>query len=422
MTMTAGPVPFGPFELLAPLGGGMGVVYRARRVDDGTELAVKLLRRERLLDGEARERFAREVRALHQLTHPSICPLLDAGEVDGMPYLCMPLLRGSTLGALLARARERAVPLAALLPGASSDAPPWQPVVALFARLADALDFAHRRGFVHRDVKPANLWVDPHGQPLLLDFGLTRGRDDRYRDLTRTGQVVGTPTYLSPEQLDARIGPVDGRSDVYGLAAVLFEALALEPPFHAATRLELFTAILRGIGGELRSRLAGVPTALATLLVAALARDPACRPPTAGAFAADLRRVLAGGQPLTRRPGWRHRLADQLRRNPGQTTLTAAVLASAALAAAITLHGREDAALARQRADVVAMRQHEGRLALAREQAEALPPPWPRHAAVLAAWLREQGEPLAAAPADVAAATPGLREFVATTVPAVRRR
>lgn len=421
MKAHAEPLPFGPFELLAPLGGGMSIVYHARRIADGSDLAIKLLRRERLLDGDARARFARELRAMRQLTHPAICPLLDAGEVDGMPYLCMPLLRGHTLAALLATARQTAVPLATLLPGARDDVPPWHPVVTIFAVLADALDFAHRRGFVHRDVKPANLWIDEQGHPLLLDFGLARDRGDRKHDLTRTGQVVGTPTYLAPEQLDARIGPVDARSDVYGLSAVLFEALALEPPFRGATRLELFTAILDGIRNDLRDRLPGVPEELSTLLMAALARHPADRPRTAGDFAADLRRVLAGGRSLVRGPSWRTRLVDPLRRRPVHATFAGSLLLAAA-AGAVFAHANEDAAAAMARGATRTLCLWQGRLAVARSTFAALPPPWPEHRAALSAWLDEHGSPLLLATDAEAAAAPGLREFAAGAVAAVTAR
>ncbi|HZN41888.1 MAG TPA: bifunctional serine/threonine-protein kinase/formylglycine-generating enzyme family protein [Planctomycetota bacterium] len=415
------PLSFGPFELLEPLGGGMSIVYRARRTGDARELAVKLLRQERSLDGESRGRFARERRAMQQLSHPGICPLLDAGEVDGMPYLCMPLLAGRSFAAHLEDARTRGVPVAATLPSRPGEGQDWRRVVAITAALADALEVAHEHGFVHRDVKPANVWIDEHGEAMLLDFGLAHDRADRYRNLTRTGQVLGTPTYLAPEQLDPGLGTVDGRADVYGLAAVLCEALTLEPPFRGETRAELFANILTG-QLHLRCEALAIPEVLIDLIRVGMARRQADRYPSAGAMAADLRRVLAG-KPLAKHGPARVRSAVAwLRARPLRVAVAGVVLTGVGLSTSAFVRLAQAAESNRELQAASEVQVWLGRFELARSSHACLPPPWPQHRAALQAWLREHGRPLLAAPAEAERGAPDLQAFARSAVAELERQ
>lgn len=411
---------FGPFELFEQLGGGMSIVYRARRTGDPRDVAVKLLRQERLLDGEARARFAREVRALQQLSHPGICPLQEAGEVDGMPFLCMPLLRGQSLAAWLAAVRLDGARELASLPGRAAQVPVWAHLVAVTAKLADALHAAHGRGFVHRDIKPANLWISEEGEPLLLDFGLVRDIVDSERHLTHTGQVVGTPTYLAPEHLEANLGPVDARADVYGLCAVLYELLTLVPPFSGSSREELFANILSSEPVDPRCYHPDLPEGLVVLLKVALAKCPGNRYPDAAALAADLRRVLRGEAVLARQPRPLSGCWQFAAKRPLWTAVCgvlAVVLGWSLVSVVLPRLGSVT-----DSEGAMSSLPWLGRLELARLAYVQLPPPWPQHRHTLARWLADHGQPLQRAPDGAERVAPGLRAFSQAAVADVTNR
>lgn len=208
------------YHLIEPLGqGGMAIVYKAYDTRLEREVAVKIIRRnafspdvlERVL-----KRFDREAKSLAKLTHTNIVSIIDYGEFDGSPYLVMPYLVGGTLKSLLGR------PL------------PWQQVVSLLLPIADALEYAHQKGIVHRDVKPGNILITEGGAPMLTDFGIARLLENEdSQTLTGTGVGVGTPEYMSPEQGMGR--EVDGRSDVYSLGVVFYELVTGRKPYTADT-------------------------------------------------------------------------------------------------------------------------------------------------------------------------------------------
>ena len=200
------------YRILRRLGsGGMATVYHALHERLERPLVVKVLHRQLAAEAEMRERFRREAEAAARLTHPHVCPIEDFGEMDDLVYLVMPYLAGGSLADRLAR--ERSI-------GAA-------PAAAVGAQVACALDFAHRRGVVHRDVKPDNILFDEDGHALVTDFGIATARF--HARLTGTGRAMGTPHYMSPEQAMGK--PVDGRCDIYALGVVLYEMLAGFPPF-----------------------------------------------------------------------------------------------------------------------------------------------------------------------------------------------
>jgi streptogramin lyase len=201
--------------------GGMGVVYRATDLSLERPVALKLIAPELAHDERFRARFLREPRLAAALDHPSVVPIYEAGEHEGQLYLVMRYVEGSDLKTLLER-DERLSPESSL---------------SILAQIADALDAAHRRGLVHRDVKPGNVLLDDDGHAYLTDFGITKQRGG---DSTDTGQLVGTLDYLAPEQI--RGEDVDGRADCYALACVLYECLAGTPPFRRATEAETLWA------------------------------------------------------------------------------------------------------------------------------------------------------------------------------------
>ena len=203
--------------------GGMGVVYRATDLRLDRAVALKLVAPELAQDELFRSRFLKESRLAASLDHPNVLPIFEAGESDGQLYLAMRYVEGDDLKTLLERDRTLTA----------------ERTVAILGQVADALDAAHRRGLVHRDVKPANILVDEDGHAYLTDFGITKQAGAAS---TQTGEMVGTLDYLAPEQI--RGEPVDGRTDSYALGCVLFECLAGAPPFRRETHAETLWAHL----------------------------------------------------------------------------------------------------------------------------------------------------------------------------------
>jgi len=240
--------------------GGMGVVYRARDLALDRPVALKLIAPELAQDERFRTRFLRESRLAAALDHPHVVPIHEAGEHEGQLYLAMRFVEGEDLKTRLER--ESAVAPAR--------------AVAVLAEIADALDAAHRRGLVHRDVKPANVLLDEDGHAYLTDFGITKQVGDAS---TGTGGLVGTLDYLAPEQI--RGGEVDGRADCYALGCVLYECLTGTPPFRRETEAETLWAHMQDPAPPLR----GEP-ALDPVLAKALAKDADQRYATCGDFLA----------------------------------------------------------------------------------------------------------------------------------------
>ena len=245
---------FGGFELLRILGqGGMGVVYLARQLSTGREVALKLIRPELLGQRRARQRFQREIEAVSQVDDPGICTVYEAGEVEGTPYVAMRYVNGSTL----VDANESLF--------ASDDSSTNQfgsqstykkrseNVLAVFEKIARALHAAHEAGFLHRDVKPGNIMIDEQGEPVVLDFGLARPEQDTGEGLTASADQLGTPAYMSPEQVQGKSISLDRRSDIYSLGVTMYQCLAGRHPFEAPTREVLYQNILAGQAAQLGS-------------------------------------------------------------------------------------------------------------------------------------------------------------------------
>jgi formylglycine-generating enzyme required for sulfatase activity len=265
----------GGYRLLRVLGrGGMGLVFAAEDVLMRRCVALKVMLPEVAKQPQARERFLREARAAGKLSHDHIIPVYHVGEDNGVPFLVMPLLKGETLEGRLRR--ERRLPLVE--------------VVRLGREMAEGLAAAHADGLIHRDVKPANVWLEaPNGRVKLLDFGLARlATADR---LTRSGGILGTPAYLAPEQAS---GQAEAGSDVFGLGVVLYEMLAGERPFDGPDLIAIVARILSQEPTPLRQVRPEVPPELAALVRRMLARTPQGRP-GAAEVAERLRRMPVGG-------------------------------------------------------------------------------------------------------------------------------
>jgi ABC-type branched-subunit amino acid transport system substrate-binding protein/predicted Ser/Thr protein kinase len=266
---------FGEYRIEAPLGrGGMGVVYRATDLKLDRPAALKLVAPELAQDEAFRARFLKEPRLAASLDHPNVVPIYEAGERDGQLYVAMRYVDGSDLKTLLQRegrlAPERAI--------------------AVLAQVASALDAAHRRGLVHRDVKPANVLLDEDGHGYLTDFGITKQLGAAATD---TGQMIGTLGYSAPEQL--RGEAVDGRADCYSLACALYECLAGDQPFRRDTEGATMWAHMQDPPPPLR----GHPR-LDPVLAKGLAKEPADRYPTCGALIEEAAKALGLSAPARR--------------------------------------------------------------------------------------------------------------------------
>ena len=263
---------FGRYRLERLLGeGATGLVFSAT-TDDGERVALKLLRPERAADSVAFARFVREARVADGIEPRHVVPILELGEARGLTYLAMPYYEG---GSLAARLRERG--------RLGSDE-----TVDLAAQLGRGLDELHKRGVLHRDVKPSNVLLDDKGTAALSDFGLALATDSTRH--TAEGQILGTPHYIAPELIQGL--EATEASDIYALGCVLFECLAGKPPFSGRSAAAIGFAHLSEPPPDLRERRPDLSSALAEALLAALEKDPGARPTSGTAVA----RMLHAGR------------------------------------------------------------------------------------------------------------------------------
>jgi serine/threonine-protein kinase len=255
----------------------MGAVYRAQDMRLGRSVAIKVIDVSIGNGPRFAARFQREARALARLDHPNILPLWDVGQVGHLLYLVTPVVEGGSLRDLRLRL--------------GGSVPPKQ-AFGLAIQVADALQHAHERGIVHRDVKPGNLLLHPDGRVMLADFGIARSLTDG-AEVSANDLAIGTPHYIAPEQ--ALGDQVDGRADVYSLGAVLYELLSGRPPYVAESATRVLVQVLDGPPPPLLQINPSLSLAVQTVVMHALVSQPDQRYPTAGAFAADLRRVMELG-------------------------------------------------------------------------------------------------------------------------------
>ncbi len=310
---------FGDYELLEEIArGGMGVVYKARQLSLGRIVAVKMMQPGIVATDEEVQRFRAEATAAASLQHPNIVAIHEIGEQDGLHYFSMDYIEGDSLAGMAARK------------------PLEEKVAAAHVRtLAATIQYAHDKGIIHRDLKPANVLFDRAGQLHITDFGLARAID-RHSSLTATGTLLGTPSYMAPEQAEGgkNLGPT---TDVYALGVILYELLVGRPPFQGPTPLETVQQVLHAEPVMPRQLRQGMSRDLETICLAALRKDPQRRYQTAQALADDLGRFLRGEPIVARRIGMAVRVWRWCRRHPWQTTAIAALVVVAMLTIASTV-------------------------------------------------------------------------------------
>jgi tetratricopeptide (TPR) repeat protein len=301
----------GDYELLEEIArGGMGIVYKARQVSLDRLVAVKMILAGQFASRSDVERFQTEAMAAGNLDHPNIVPVYEVGEHDGRHFFSMKLMEGGSLGDLGRQWRFRP-----------------RDAAILIAKVARAVHHAHQRGILHRDLKPGNVLLDRAGEPHVSDFGLAK----RMEDTSRSGAVVGTPSYTAPEQACGQDG-LTTAADVYSLGAMLYALLAGAPPFRGKNRLETLQLVAEQAPAPLRALNPLVDHDLETICLKCLDKSPSQRYPSAEALADDLHRFLAGEPIQARRVSVWVRGRKWARRNP-----TGAALLGVSLVAVLSL-------------------------------------------------------------------------------------
>jgi eukaryotic-like serine/threonine-protein kinase len=288
---------FGDYELLSEIArGGMGVVYRARQVSLNRPVALKMILAGQLAGKDEVKRFHIEAEAAANLDHPAVVPIFEIGEHDGQHFFSMGFIEGTSLSARVA------------------DGPlPPREAATLTMQVAEAMQYAHERGVIHRDLKPANVLLDRQGRPKVTDFGLAKKLQGD-SGLTHTGQVMGTPSYMPPEQAEGKdVGPL---ADVYSLGAILYCLLTGRPPFQAASPMDTLLQVVSQDPVPPRQLNPGVPRDLETITLKALEKLPGKRYQSAAALGADIDRWLRGEPILARPVGRLEMVAKWVRRRP----------------------------------------------------------------------------------------------------------
>ena len=299
---------FGKYDLLGEVGrGGMGVVYKARQRDLNRIVALKMILASEWASAEEIRRFQAEARAAARLRHRNIVAIHEIGEQLGRHFFAMDFVEGESLSAIVARG--------ALAP---------EQAVRWMVSIAQAVEHLHSQGIVHRDLKPSNVLIDSAGEPIVMDFGLAKifDSDD---GATRSGAILGTPSYMSPEQAAGRNSLISTRSDVYSLGAMLYEMLSGRPPFREATPLDTLVQVIEGEPTLLRQLVATIPRALELICFKCLEKDPARRYASAAELSADLTRYLQG-EPVEAQHGGPWQSVERwVRRQPSLAVHLAAI-------------------------------------------------------------------------------------------------
>jgi len=319
------PRPFGDYEILAEIAhGGMGVVYKARQTSLHRTVALKMVAAGQLASPGAVRRFHTEAESAANLDHPNIVPIYEIGEHDGQHYFTMKLVPGASLAQRLAEFT--------LAPADSAEAhksalvrSQAHKLAALLTKVAEAVHYAHQRGILHRDLKPGNILIDESGQPHVTDFGLAK-RVEADTHLTLSGEIMGTPAYMAPEQAAGNVRQVTTAADVFSLGVILYQLLTGRVPFPGATPVEVLHAVIHQEPPAPRALNPVAPRDLETVCLKCLEKDPTKRYGSAREVAEELGRFVRG-EPIQARPVSRaEKVWRWSRRNPALAGFGAATL------------------------------------------------------------------------------------------------
>jgi tRNA A-37 threonylcarbamoyl transferase component Bud32 len=330
---------FGDYELDSEIArGGMGVVYKARQVTLNRTVAIKMILAGQLADDLAVDRFHAEAEAAANLKHPNIVAIHEVGQHDGHHYFSMDYIEGRNLAEWAAGEPVSLVKAATLV-----------------KTIAQAIHYAHQRGTLHRDLKPSNILIDRDDVPHVTDFGLAKTVDSE-RNVTRTGDIMGTPNYMSPEQATGRHDRIGPHSDVYALGAILYELVTGEPPFKSANPMDTLLKVIETEPVAPRARRPEIPPDLETICLKCLEKSPQRRYISARELAEDLDRFLRR-EPIHARPAsWVRKASSWTRRHPGALAAAAALVAFGLIASLYYL-AADNAFLRAQHADPALTRQ-----------------------------------------------------------------
>jgi tRNA A-37 threonylcarbamoyl transferase component Bud32 len=343
---------FGNFELLEEIArGGMGIVYKARQTTPVRTVALKMILTGQLASNADVDRFYAEAQAVATLDHANIVPVFEVGNWEGQHYFSMGYVEGESLSERLAHG-----PLMA------------REAARIIRDVAGAVHYAHQRGIVHRDQKPANILIDQDSRVRVTDFGLARRQADENR-LTHTGQLLGTPNFMPPEQIAGRVEEIGPAADVYSLGATLYAILTGRPPFQAASMAGTLRQVAEQEPVALRQLDAAIPRDLETIALKCLEKSPSRRYATAQDLADDLDRFLTDRPIVACRSTQAERLLRWGRRNPLAAGLAAALAALAALiVTAVSVLAVSNAQIRRESAArATALQQKDAALTTARD-------------------------------------------------------
>ena len=299
--------------------GGMGVVYKARQEGLNRTVALKLLLQGEHASEAGRYRFEREAKAIAKLRHPNIVNVHEVGEYNGQPFFTMDYIDGLTLSKFVNKVKFESSAV----------------VADLCARIADAVHYAHQQRVIHRDLKPDNILIEASGEPIITDFGLAKDIGDMTM-FSMTGEIMGTPAFMSPEQASGKVSELDERTDIYSMGAILYWLLSKREPFHGKTMIETLTSVVNEDPPLITAINPSVEPELCAVCLKAMEKDVANRYQTAEEMADDLRRFLDGYPVMARPWTWRRALARYAIRHKRSLVAAAAAAILIALAGVLS--------------------------------------------------------------------------------------
>lgn len=332
---------FGDYELIDQIGrGGMGIVYRARQIALNRPVALKMISAGEFATPMLIQRFRREAEAAANLHHPNIVPIHEIGELKGQYFYSMQLIDGAGLD-------KHIGPRGFTIDSTAEDArvstrARQEKIARILCKVAHAVDYAHQRGVLHRDLKPSNVILDRGGEPHLTDFGVAKVISHDASNLTASGAIMGTPSYMAPEQAAGDSKHITVAADIYSLGAVLYAMLTGSPPFRAETPVATLRQVVEQEPKHPSTLVEGIDSDLATIAMKSLEKEPSRRYPSAAELADDLERWLRREPIQARSINNAERFWRWCRRNPKLATLSSAVLlllvAVATLSTLVAIH------------------------------------------------------------------------------------